>query len=155
MRFWEGTSNSEAAALNSFQSVALFSAKIASAVRPGVSAVHCSATALASPLGRALGITSLISGPCRVLLTVIVTGDPPATLITSSRVSSLTCSPWYRYVSPVTCSRNRSATSGPRFVKPQAILSVCPMTTPGSPAKVNPVTSYGHASVIARQCSPA
>ncbi|GAA2804574.1 hypothetical protein GCM10020219_090290 [Nonomuraea dietziae] len=88
-RFWAGTSNSEAAARNSCQSPAALSSKMASAAVPGESAVHCRATAFAPPEGLTLPITSLISGPCRVLRTVRVTGAPPATLIWTFLVSSL------------------------------------------------------------------
>ncbi len=45
-------------------------------------------------------------------------------------------------------------TSAGRLVKPQAIRSLWPMTTPGSPAKVNPATSNGQAAESTRQCRP-
>ena len=40
-----------------------------------------------------------------------------------------------------------------RFVKPQAMCWLWPMTTPGSPEKLNPATSNGHASVTVAQRS--
>ena len=45
-------------------------------------------------------------------------------------------------------------TSGSRFVIPQAMSRLWPITTPGMPAKVNPLTSKGHSSFTVLQCSP-
>ena len=45
-------------------------------------------------------------------------------------------------------------TSGSRFVIPQAMSRLWPITTPGTPAKVNPLTSNGHSSSTVVQCSP-
>ena len=38
---------------------------------------------------------------------------------------------------------------------PHAMSWLWPTTTPGNPAKVNPLTSNGHASETSRQCRPA
>src|SRR5699024_10565421 len=51
-------------------------------------------------------------------------------------------------------STTRSVTSAPRFVSPQAIDWLWPMTMPGSPEKEKPVTSNGHSSVTFLQRSP-
>ena len=45
-------------------------------------------------------------------------------------------------------------TSGPRFVKPQAICWLWPITTPGRPEKVKPETSKGQSSDSVVQCRP-
>ena len=45
-------------------------------------------------------------------------------------------------------------TSGARLVKPHAIDWLWPMTMPGVPAKVYPVTSSGQSSLSSRQCRP-
>ena len=45
-------------------------------------------------------------------------------------------------------------TSAVRFVNPQAISALCPMTTPGTPENPNPATSNAHASFTVRQRSP-
>ena len=45
-------------------------------------------------------------------------------------------------------------TSGPRFEKPHAICWLWPMTTPGMPEKVTPLTSKGQSSVSRVQCRP-
>ena len=37
---------------------------------------------------------------------------------------------------------------------PQAIRALCPRTTPGTPGKETPATSYGQAAPTVRQCSP-
>src|SRR5215213_7249484 len=55
---------------------------------------------------------------------------------------------------PTTRSRYRSVTSGARLVKPHATCALCPITTPGRPAKVNPVTSNGQSALVVRQCRP-
>ncbi len=65
-----------------------------------------------------------------------------------------TCAPSYSYVSPVTFSTYRSATSGPRLVNPQAMRSLWPMITPGSPEKLKPATSNGHCASTTAQCRP-
>src|SRR5215207_3432047 len=171
--FWAGTVNSLIAARKLTQSAAVLSAKIASAVRAGSSAVQRSATpypgdafsafsasapspptGASAPIRRRSFARSDRSGPCRVLRTVILTGSPPATLIFSVRRSSLTCRPSRSYCSPFTRSRYRSTTSGPRLVKPQAIFALCPITTPGSPENEYPLTSNGHSAVTSVQCSP-
>lgn len=94
--FWLGTSNVAAAAATSAADAAWSSRKIASAVRPGVSAVHCIATPYPdTPAGgapstdgpsaasRAAVITSETIGPCWVERTTIVSDSPPLTVITS------------------------------------------------------------------------
>ena len=105
-RFCDGTSNSSAAERNSSQFVAWLRAKTASAVRPGVSAVHDSETAYPSGLnGAGSGVgasapassrvsrTSEMIGPCTVERTVNGTSLLPATRIVSSRVSIGSCCP--------------------------------------------------------------
>src|SRR6266508_6076530 len=166
--FCAGTSNSAAASRKSFQLCARFRSNSASAVRPGSSAVQRSATAYpdrfdegvstGSPEGPTGG-RSLISrspmdasdssGPSRVPPTVTVTGFPPATLMVSVRTSSGSHSPSTSYRSPSTRSRYRSVTSGPRLVKPHAMRSLWPITTPGTPENVNPARFSPHP-----QCSP-
>src|SRR6476660_894828 len=53
-----------------------------------------------------------------------------------------------------TFAATRSWTSGPTFVAPHAMWAFCPSTTPGTPGKLPPATSYGHASSTTAQCSP-
>ena len=145
-------------------------ANIASAVRPGVSAVHCSATPYAvgyscrasppsSPASRSSSPTSEMIGPCRVSRTVIFTGSSwPATLNVSSRVASAR-----RLVVVEDAVAARTApgtgpvTSGSRLVKPQEIALLWPITTPGRPEKLKPDTSNGHCllDVVAVQARPA
>ena len=88
-----------------------------------------------------MSATSEITGPSTVSRTVIVTGSPPATSITSCRVVIGTCAPSSRYESPSTFCSTRSVTSGPRFVNPHAMASLWPMKTPGRPDIVQPLTS--------------
>ena len=45
-------------------------------------------------------------------------------------------------------------TSGPRLVNPHAICWLWPMTTPGIPENVKPLTSNGHAAPSRVQCRP-
>ena len=45
-------------------------------------------------------------------------------------------------------------TSGSRLVIPQAMSRLWPITTPGTPEKVKPLTSNGQSSSTVRQCSP-
>ena len=83
-------------------------------------------------------------GPCRVTLAKTTSGlSQPATAI-SSRNTSISChSPLYSYwlgFSGLIRSMNRSWTSGPRLVTPQAMCSLWPMMTPGVLAKVLPTT---------------
>src|ERR1019366_10241927 len=49
---------------------------------------------------------------------------------------------------------NRSSTSGPRLVAPQAIRALWPRITSGSPGKLTPVTSNGQAALTTAQCRP-
>ncbi|MFI5427286.1 hypothetical protein [Aeromicrobium sp. UC242_57] len=63
-------------------------------------------------------------GPCLVERTVMVSSSPPATLNVSCRVVNGTCLPLNSYVSPVTRSRYRSATSAYIVVTPHAILAL-------------------------------
>src|ERR1700690_3497864 len=49
---------------------------------------------------------------------------------------------------------NRSSTSGPRLVAPQAIRSLWPRITSGSPGKLTPVTSNGQAALTTWQWRP-
>ena len=87
------------------------SAKIASAVVPGVRAVHASDTAyrlvwgaprttLRSPASSIAGTTSERIGPCTVERTVRGTSAPPATLMTSWRCTSRWLPRSRRYESP-------------------------------------------------------
>src|SRR5439155_18915186 len=133
---------------------AVSSAKSASMVRPGSSAVHLSATPYPAPSVRRSSDASDSSGPSLPVRTVTVTGEPPATLIVSVRLSRFRHeSPtWYR--SPSSFSRYRSVTSGPRLVKPHATRSLWPTTTPGTPANVVPATSNGQSLPTVRQCRP-
>src|SRR5512141_495929 len=48
----------------------------------------------------------------------------------------------------------RSWTSGSTLVAPHAIRALCPSTTPGTPGKETPATSYGQAVSTTRQCRP-
>src|SRR5450759_1159432 len=48
----------------------------------------------------------------------------------------------------------RSSTSGPTFVAPQAIRSLWPRITAGTPGKLTPSTSYGQAAEMTRQRRP-
>ncbi len=84
-------------------------------------------------------------GPWRVWRTRMVNGSSsPATAI-SSEINCMSCQvPWYSYcigLSGFTRSMNRSWTSGPRLVTPQAMRALWPMTTPGTPAKEAPTRS--------------
>src|SRR5215217_137413 len=163
-RFCAGTSNRAAAARNRSQPSAWSSAKIASAVRPGVRAVQASATSYvvpswSSPCGtrpasRTDGSTSERIGPCRVDRIVSGTSAPPRTRMVSVRVVSGSVPPSRSTWPPTTRSRYRSVTSGARLVKPHATRALCPITTPGRPAKVNPVTSNGQSALVVRQCRP-
>ena len=95
-RLCAGASNAAAAARNEAQSVAVSSARIASAVVVGRSAVHSSATAYpppgtpggSCPASATRSSTSESSGPWAVERTVIVTSSPPCTWIVSVRVRS-------------------------------------------------------------------
>src|SRR5664279_876037 len=49
---------------------------------------------------------------------------------------------------------NKSSTSGPRLVAPQAIRALWPRITRGSPGKLTPVTSNGQAALTTAQCRP-
>ena len=93
-------------------------------------------------------MTSLTTGPCTVERTVIVTGSPPATLMTSLRVANGRIWPLYSYwvgSAGSTFSMKRSCTSGLTLVKPHAMWALWPRTTPGAPGNETPATSYGQA----------
>lgn len=163
--FCEGTAKSAAAAATSAAVSARLSANTASAVRPGVSAVHESATPYVCPVPGAVpvGVRSApttspsspeTTGPCTVPRTVMTTSSPPLTLMVSSRRVSGSHSPSRRYVSSLIASMKKSVTSAPRFVRPHARDALCPMITPGKPAKEKPETSYGHASDTGAQRRP-
>src|SRR5690606_40872604 len=98
--FCEGTSNSAAASAMSSAVAARLIANTASAVRPGVSAVHARDTAKDAGVtteGRWTGMRSTASiesntsetiGPCTVERTSISTGSPPLTRIRSEEHTS-------------------------------------------------------------------
>src|SRR5690606_32991348 len=93
--------------------------------------------------------TSDNTGPRWVRRTVRVTSSSPATRMVSWWTARSRHSPstWYR--SPSIRSRYRSVTSWARLVKPQAIRSLWPITTPGTPENVNPLTRWPQ-----EQCRP-
>src|SRR5271154_7566693 len=65
--------------------------------------------------------------------------------MTSSMVCAFTHAPLTRYSSGaegLNVSMYKSCTSAPLFVNPQAILSLCPMTTSGAPGRVSPFTFH-------------
>ena len=98
-----------------------------------------------------------MTGPCRVTITSYSMSSPPATTMVSGRTSMSTHSPWYSYwagLSGLTFSMKRSWVSTDWLVTPQAICSLCPMTTPGVPGKENPMSWYGQSSVVSMQWSP-
>ncbi len=165
-RFCEGTSNSDAASRNAFQFCARLIAKIASAVRPGVSAVQCRATPYASvdlqPVGRQLAGLALVVAdvgddravpglPDGDLLHLVLTGDLERLLALDQRADLAVVE---TASGPLNFSRYRSITSGSRLVKPQEIALLWPITTPGRPEKLNPDTSNGHVVPTLLQCRP-
>ncbi len=97
--FWEGTANSRTASRKLLQSLAVFKAKTASAVRVCSRPVHAIDTSYrledsiplmgaSSPAAATVPITSESTGPWTVSRTVIVWSCPPATLMVSVRTSS-------------------------------------------------------------------
>ena len=99
--------------------------------------------------------TSLIIGPWRVMRTFTTTGSSwPATEISSWMVSISSHSPWYSYwlgFSGFTRSMNRSCTSGPRLVTPQAMWALWPIITPGAPGNEKPAELYGQSGPVGSQ----
>ena len=106
-------------------------------VSPGSRATQRRARASAGPSA----IASLMMGPWRVERTTIGTEGSPFTPITSclSRMGSHV--PSYSASLPAfTRSTYRSCTSVIRFVSPQAMRALWPITTPGEPGSVAPTT---------------
>ena len=129
--FCIGTVHKRDAAVNSATVRALAMAKPPAIGSMSLSsAVHRSArTWLVLPPVPSTSLTkpaSEITGPWRVLRTVMFTSGLPLTLMTSCAVSKATQPSGVRYIaslSALTCSMYRSCTSGPVFVKPQAKCS--------------------------------
>ena len=97
---------------------------------------------------------SVTIGPRAVERTVIVTGSPPATSITSSRMVSGTWRRRARRCRRSTRSRYRSATSGPRFVKPHAMRVVLPDDDAGQARERVPGDVEVACLGTSTQCSP-
>ena len=143
-RFWDGTAKTRPPPGTSPSRGPVSNARIASAVvRPGCSAVHASATPYprrggGRPSTGAAGRRRRVVGDVREDRAVPGGPHRQRDVIAARRPGSSPSRAAQRQpravvapASPSTRSRNRSVTSGPRLVKPQAMSALCPMTTPG------------------------